>query len=64
MWVTFFGVFMALAIHLLNFALAVSGSSLHSARLQYVEFLGKFHAGGGTLYKPFSRREPGLWKRH
>ncbi len=62
--VTFFGVFMALAIHLLNFALAVAGSSLHSARLQYVEFLGKFHAGGGTLYKPFSRREPGLWKRH
>jgi V/A-type H+-transporting ATPase subunit I len=62
--ITFFGVFMALAIHLLNFALAVAGSSLHSARLQYVEFLGKFHAGGGTLYKPFSRREPGLWKRH
>ncbi|HON33473.1 MAG TPA: ATPase [Synergistales bacterium] len=62
--VTFFGVFMALAIHLLNFALAVAGSSLHSARLQYVEFLGKFHSGGGTLYKPFSRREPGLWKRH
>jgi len=62
--VTFFGLFMALAIHLLNFALAVGGSSLHSARLQYVEFLGKFHSGGGTMYKPFSRREPELWKRH
>ena len=62
--VTLFGLFMALAIHLLNFALAVGGSSLHSARLQYVEFLGKFHSGGGTMYKPFSRREPGLWKKH
>ena len=63
MGVTFIGIFMALTIHLLNFVLAVAGSSLHSARLQYVEFLGKFHSGGGTQYKPFSRRKPELWKK-
>ncbi len=63
MGVTFIGIFLALTIHLLNFVLAVAGSSLHSARLQYVEFLGKFHSGGGTQYKPFSRRKPELWKK-
>ncbi|MDO9508527.1 MAG: V-type ATPase 116kDa subunit family protein [Thermovirgaceae bacterium] len=61
--VSFVGVFMALTIHLLNFVLAVTGSGLHSARLQYVEFLGKFYSGGGTQYKPFSRRKPELWKK-
>lgn len=57
------GVFMALTIHLLNFVLAIAGSGLHSARLQYVEFLGKFHSGGGTPYKPFSRRSPEIWRK-
>ncbi|HCP07931.1 MAG TPA: ATPase, partial [Synergistaceae bacterium] len=64
MGVTFVGIFMAMTIHLLNFVLAIAGSSLHSARLQYVEFLGKFYSGGGTRYKPFSRRKPELWKKH
>jgi V/A-type H+-transporting ATPase subunit I len=63
MGVSFVGVFLALTIHLLNFVLAVAGSGLHSARLQYVEFLGKFYTGGGTRYKPFSRRKPELWKK-
>ena len=61
--VSIVGVFLALMIHLLNFVLAVAGSGLHSARLQYVEFLGKFYSGGGTQYKPFSRRKPELWKK-
>jgi len=58
------GIFMALSIHLLNFVLAIGGSSLHSARLHYVEFMGKFYDGGGIQYKPFSRRRGTDWKKH
>lgn len=64
MGITFIGLFLALAIHLLNFVLALAGSGLHSARLQYVEFMGKFYQGGGIPYKPFSRRKEGSWKKH
>ena len=60
---SFIGIFLALTIHLLNFVLALAGSGLHAARLQYVEFLGKFYSGGGTPYKPFSRRKIGQWKK-
>ncbi len=63
MGISFIGIFLALTIHLLNFVLALAGSGLHSARLQYVEFLGKFYSGGGTPYKPFSRRKTGRWKK-
>lgn len=63
MGVSFIGIFLALTIHLLNFVLALAGSGLHAARLQYVEFLGKFYSGGGTPYKPFSRRKTGQWKK-
>ena len=54
--VSVFGLFMAFAIHLLNFALAIGGASLHSSRLHYVEFLGKFYQSGALQYRPFSRR--------
>lgn len=54
--VSFLGIFIALTIHLLNFVLATAESGLHSARLHYVEFMGKFYTGGGNQYKPFSRK--------
>ncbi len=57
------GIFMALAIHILNFILALGGSGLHSARLHYVEFMGKFYSGAGKYYKPFSKRRETRWKR-
>lgn len=63
MGMSFIGIFLALTIHLLNFVLALAGSGLHSARLQYVEFLGKFYLGNGTPYKPFSRRKTELWRK-
>ncbi len=53
---SFLGLFMALAIHLLNFVLAFGESGLHSARLHYVEFMGKFYDGRGLSYKPFAYR--------
>ncbi len=61
--VSFLGVMLALGIHMLNFVLAIGGSGLHSARLQYVEFMGKFYTGGGTAYRPFSRRKEQSWKK-
>lgn len=54
--VSFLGVFIALAIHLLNFTLAVAESGLHSARLHYVEFMGNFYTGGGNQYRPFAKK--------
>jgi V/A-type H+-transporting ATPase subunit I len=56
--VSVLGLFMAFAIHLLNFVLAVGGSSLHAARLHYVEFMGKFYEDGTLEYKPFGRKRP------
>ena len=58
------GLFLALVIHLLNFVLAIGGSGLHSARLHYVEFFGKFYSGGGKNYTPFRRRSGSSWKKH
>ncbi|MDR1049004.1 MAG: ATPase, partial [Synergistaceae bacterium] len=55
--VSVLGLFMAFAIHLLNFVLAVGGSSLHAARLHYVEFMGRFYQDGTLEYKPFGRKK-------
>jgi V/A-type H+-transporting ATPase subunit I len=54
--VSILGLFMAFAIHLLNFVLAIGGSALHAARLHYVEFMGKFYEDGTLEYKPFAKR--------
>ena len=37
----------------INFAINALGSFVHSARLQYVEFFGKFYVDGGEPFKPF-----------
>jgi V/A-type H+-transporting ATPase subunit I len=39
--------------HLFNLAVNTLGSFVHSARLQYLEFFGKFFHGGGVEFKPF-----------
>jgi V/A-type H+-transporting ATPase subunit I len=39
--------------HLFNLAVNTLGSFVHSARLQYLEFFGKFFHGGGAEFKPF-----------
>ncbi len=40
----------------INFAINVLGSFIHSARLQYVEFFGKFYRDGGDPFMPFMRK--------
>ena len=42
--------------HVFNLAINTLGSFVHSSRLQYVEFFGKFFEGGGTAFNPFKRR--------
>lgn len=40
--------------HALNFGINILGSYVHSNRLEYVEFYGKFYEGGGREFKPLS----------
>ena len=39
--------------HGFNLANSALGSYVHTSRLQYVEFFGKFYEGGGQEFKPF-----------
>ncbi|MBE6964681.1 MAG: V-type ATP synthase subunit I [Ruminococcaceae bacterium] len=40
--------------HVFNIAINLVGSFVHSARLQYVEYFGKFYESGGRLFSPLS----------
>ena len=41
--------------HVFNMAINALGSYVHSSRLQYVEFFGKFFEGGGRTFKPLKK---------
>jgi V/A-type H+-transporting ATPase subunit I len=41
--------------HTLNFAINALGAFVHSCRLQFVEFFGKFYEGGGREFDPFNK---------
>ncbi len=45
-------VFILLVGHGINFAINALGAYVHSCRLQYLEFFGKFFEGGGVAFKP------------
>ena len=38
----------------ISFAMNALGAYVHTIRLQYVEFFGKFYEGGGKEFKPFN----------
>jgi V/A-type H+-transporting ATPase subunit I len=42
--------------HTLNLAINALGAYVHTNRLQYVEFFGKFYGGGGREFKPFASK--------
>lgn len=40
--------------HTLNLAINLLGAYVHTNRLQFVEFFGKFYEGGGRAFHPFA----------
>lgn len=39
--------------HVFNIGISALGAYVHDARLQYIEFYGKFYEGGGHVFKPY-----------
>jgi len=39
--------------HIFNIAISTLGAYVHDARLQYIEFYGKFYEGGGHAFTPY-----------
>lgn len=39
--------------HAIDFAINALGAYVHSCRLQFLEFFGKFYEGGGDVFEPF-----------
>ncbi len=42
--------------HVFNIGINVIGTYVHAARLQYLEFFGKFYADGGKPFRPLDRK--------
>ena len=54
-----FGIPLAILIHVLNVTLGMFSPTVHSLRLNYVEFLPKFYFPEGRAYQPFKKEA--LW---
>ncbi len=52
------GLLLGLLFHLVNFAIGVFSPTIHTLRLHYVEFFGKFYSPGGKAYTPLSHWRP------
>ncbi len=50
------GAVIFVAGHLFNLAISLLGAYIHTARLQYVEFFGRFYEGEGKLFEPLGSR--------
>ena len=46
------GILIAIIFHTFNIGLGLLGAYVHGARLQFVEFFGKFYTGDGTPFSP------------
>ncbi|MGB4439492.1 MAG: V-type ATP synthase subunit I [Sedimentibacter sp.] len=55
-----FGILMFVVVlvigHTFNIAINALGAFVHAARLQYVEFFGKFYEGGGEAFNPLIKK--------
>ncbi len=50
------GIVLLVVGHVLNLALSLLGAYIHDARLQYVEFYGRFYEGEGELFVPLGSK--------
>ncbi|MCC5894996.1 MAG: V-type ATP synthase subunit I [Alkalibacterium sp.] len=55
------GILIIVALHALNIALTFLSAYVHTSRLQYVEFFGKFFEGGGRPLTPLKMLEKHIW---
>jgi V/A-type H+-transporting ATPase subunit I len=46
-------VIVMIVLHIANLGMNALGAAVHSLRLQYIEFFGRFYEGGGTEFTPF-----------
>lgn len=46
------GIIILIPLHAFNLALSLLSAYVHNARLQFIEFYGKFYDGGGRLFRP------------
>ncbi|MGN0818077.1 MAG: V-type ATPase 116kDa subunit family protein, partial [Candidatus Coproplasma sp.] len=46
------GIVLMVVGHVFNLAIGLLGAYIHDARLQYVEFYGRFYEGEGELFSP------------
>ena len=51
----FLGIVIGVLIHMVNFIMGVFSPTIHSLRLHYVEFFGKFFRPSGRPFEPFRR---------
>lgn len=51
------GILLLIVLHALNIFLSLLSAYVHGARLQYVEFFGKFYNGGGRGFSPLATDE-------
>lgn len=54
--VVIIGPVLFILLHIFNLLLGLLGAYVHSCRLQYVEYFGKFYEGGGEAFKPLKMR--------
>ena len=50
------GILLMLIGHIFNLAIGLLGAYIHDARLQYVEFYGRFYEGEGELFSPLGSK--------
>ncbi len=50
--------------HTINFAINALGAYVHSCRLQYLEFFGKFFTGGGKAFRPLKANTKYISVKH
>lgn len=55
------GILLFVALHSLNIFLTYLSAYVHTARLQYVEFFGKFYEGGGRALNPLKTFEKHIY---
>jgi V/A-type H+-transporting ATPase subunit I len=51
-----FAVVLFIVCHLFNLGINALGAYVHSCRLQYIEFFGKFYEDGGKPFRPLDMK--------